>query len=140
MFPASFSTVTKNFQGGISRLEHLDLPCKTIRRLLTEIIISTKEHKWGVTFQNVLFPFYTFLRNHDFLFLIISGNSTLCIYLNYIPYLHTMENSTIWPTLEIVRFVQFEELVRFASIVQMNKLFNMGNTTIWNNFSNSAFR
>jgi len=41
-----------------------------------------------------------------------------------------MENSTIWPTLEIVRFVQFEELVRFASIVQMNKLFNMGNTTI----------
>ena len=32
-------------------------------------------------------------------------------------------------TLEIVRFVQFEELVRFASICQMNKLFHMGNTT-----------
>jgi len=40
-----------------------------------------------------------------------------------------MGNSTIWPTLEIVRFVQFEELVRFASICQMNKLFNMENTT-----------
>jgi len=34
---------------------------------------------------------------------------------------------------EIVCFVQFEELVRFASIFQMNKLFNMGNTTFLHN-------
>jgi len=46
----------------------------------------------------------------------------------YIHNFHTMGNSTIRFTLEIVRFVQFEKLVRFGSICQMNKLFNIGNT------------